>query len=288
MLLELLKSPFKGSENGVFNAVRVALPLFACLAMLSFAGCEGPVLDGPASTGSEAGIGVSASSASVNLALMNDPFTATHLGILADGYMYYGTFYDQYGDVCHDYYMFDTTNGNYFIYDDSTDTPDPGRIVSGEIQYIHHFGDNVSVTITGPSQTPVTFTGSAGVMIIELDHAIDDSEWVYTGSGNFTANYYYGGQPVPEEDGILVSVQNVGALNSGTLTSAQNGEDPLYPLTSVQIGIAAALDPDSDPNEPEYGTPCFETLADAITAFDSVTSLEFYISEPAEYLITSY
>jgi hypothetical protein len=43
MLLELLKSPFKGSENGVFNAVRVALPVFACLAMLSFAGCDNTV-----------------------------------------------------------------------------------------------------------------------------------------------------------------------------------------------------------------------------------------------------
>ena len=58
------------------SAVAAAVLLGAALV---FAGCEGPVLDGPAPTGSEAGIGVSASSASVNLAPGSDPFTATHL-----------------------------------------------------------------------------------------------------------------------------------------------------------------------------------------------------------------
>jgi hypothetical protein len=134
----------------------------------------------------------------------------------------------------------------------SSDTPYSGRMVSGEIQYIHHFGDNVTVEIDVPGEEyPVLFTGAAGVLIFESDHAIDDSEWAYTGSGDFTANYYYGG-----------------VLENGT-------------LTSVQMGIAAT-------RTPPIATPCFTDLDNAIAAFDSVGSLQTYISEPAEYLRTVY
>jgi hypothetical protein len=246
---------------------------------LVFLGCGNVVDDGGlAGISPKDGALSVASLASVSLAPGSDTFEDTHLGTLGDGYMYYGTFYE-YGIEYHDNYTFDTTNGNYFIYDMTSETPYPSRIVSGEIQYIHHFGDNVPVTITElDGVTKHTFTGPAGVMIIELDHAIDDSDWEYTGSGNFTANYYYGTVPVPDEDEdyTLVSVQN-----GVVLTSTQNGEDPLYPLESVQMGIVAT-------RTPPIATPCYDDLDDAIDAFDSIASLELYISELAEYPVISF
>jgi hypothetical protein len=258
-----------------------------------FAGCDNAALDGgqtPAS--SEDSVLPAAPSASIALAPGSDTFIDTHLDTLGNGYYYEGTFYDEDQNVCHDNYTFDTLEGNYLIYDMTSDTPYSGRIVSGEIVYIHHFGNNVPITITEINNTTHNFDGAAGVLIVELDHGIDDSEWLYTGSGDFTAVYYYDGKPIPndddDEDEILTSVQNGGALNNGILTSVQNGENPEdYVLTSVQLGFAAAPNPDLD-SPIKYGTPCFEDLDDAIDAFDSIASLQTYIKEPAEYVRTPY
>jgi hypothetical protein len=153
-----------------------------------------------------------------------------------------------------DYYMLDETEGYHLIYNMSDFTPYVGYDVIGEIKYIYHFGDNVPITITEiDGITTHNFTGTAGVMIFEVyeDPEADlDYNWSYTGTGNFTANYYYGGAI---EDGVY---------------------------TSVNMGIAAS----SNPNPPPpYGTPCFATLDEAIAAFSGVEKLEEYIKEPAEY-----
>jgi hypothetical protein len=152
-----------------------------------------------------------------------------------------------------DYYMFDETEGYHFAYNMSDYTSYVGYDVLGDIRYIHHFGNNVPITITEIDGTTThNFTGAAGVMIIELYNDGNDDNWGYTGTGNFIASYYYGG--------------------------VIDGNTGVY--TSVNMGIAATNN--GNPNSP-YLTPRFVTLDDAITASDGVVKLEVYIKEPAEY-----
>jgi hypothetical protein len=169
----------------------------------------------------------------------SNSFADTHLAEFIPDSLAPDCYYDTIGG---DFYTFDN-GGYYLIHNMSWFTPWVGYDISGEVKYIYHFGDNVSVTITQPNGTQTTFTGAAGVMIFESDHAVGDENWQYTGSGDFTANYYYGG--------------------------AING-------SSVQMGIAAT-------RTTPITTPCFATLDNAINAFASVGSLETYISEPAGY-----
>jgi hypothetical protein len=234
-----------------------------------FVGCDSAVGGGVDPAGLKDGARSAASSAGVNLAPGSDSFSATHLDTLGNNYCYFTTYYPGSGYAYHDFYTFDTTNGNYLIYDMSTYTPYSDSVVSGEIQYIHHFGDNIPITITDVFGVEHDFDGAAGVLIVELDHGLGDGDWVYTGSGDFTAVYYYDGKPIPDDD------------EDGILTSVQNGVDPEdYTLTSVQLGFAAEPNPDSPPL---YATPCFATLAEAIAAFDSIGSLKTYILEPPEF-----
>jgi hypothetical protein len=171
----------------------------------------------------------------------SDTFVATHFAEFVP-----------YMDTFGYYYMLDNTNGCHLIYIMSDGSPAyNGYDVSGDIRYIYHFGDNIDVTITDINNIEHYFpNGAAGVIIFESDHAIDDTNWTYTGTGNFTANYYYGG-----------------AIENGV-------------YTSVNMGIAAT--PNSNA-PPPYATPCFDTLDEAIAVFSGVEKLEEYIKEPAEY-----
>jgi hypothetical protein len=219
---------------------------------LVFSGCGNVVDDGGlAGISPKDGALSVASLASVSLAPGSDTFEDTHLAE-----------FSPYINALGDYYMFDETGGYHisYIMSDADPVEYAGFDVLGDIRYIKHFGNNVTVNITvpdedNPGQTiDIPFTGAAGVLIFEVyddpDPETDlDYNWAYSNDDpvRFTASYYY--------DGVI--------------------EDDI--LVSAKMGIAAT-------SVPPIVTPCFDTLEDAINEFASVGSLQTYITEIADYM----